>query len=978
MALPRKRLPVVDLRGGLNEQEGDISPSEFRELLNLEHDSLDVLRTRKGFRLLNGAGQVTTPTGQHPPVQSIYDHRPPGGAGSVFAGTDGAIYKVDTGAGTVSRVGPGIVVAIEGAGELATQRGQETSRTIGAATYYNNYEDDLDAGTVRRPVSSWAFAADLGTMVSEFFEQAWVECLDASGGRIGQLPSNMLPPGVGMVYDSSGVLQLGHMRRYLSLEGHSGVLDGNYITAWVSGAVDPNADGFNLGGTDVNGVTAPTAWVPVLATGGSAGALDYSAVGAGTQTAMENTIRFLRVKIQLNRNPGGGLPALTESPLVQSVVMKTQGFHPSPKYRTDEEGGVFFLKRNLEANPSGVIESVFQRVTREGLIRDGHGGYFRPYANGTPGVVRFRKGYSTEFLDPGVLDLGAGTAVATKLDRGKYGVRALVLDQRPASYQKVNCGYFTKTIDLGVKCDFYAFTKTSQRESTDPVVKFYGRASDDGTTWNPMRQFFSDPTSQTLPGGAYYHRLDPVTPTAGVYLDPGRYVQLYLWGGNAISFGTTLKVADVLSSLGLVAVPQDTAGTGQMKRRWSFATLGGKCYATNGEQRLQVYNSHVFEELSLSSFQDEPGGGLDQVGYDELPQARFVKAWQGRLVLGGLGDQADAILLSEIRRPDLWDRARLFQMAAEYDSTVTALASLGPALVIFTDRDVWLLTGTHPNNFYLRRVEGAPGALGNGAVAEIPGGRVMYLARDGLRIVDGQRSTLVSEPKMRKTVGSLLETGDTDNISAATFEPLGQVWFSVPAPGGGAPEKVLVYDYRYQRWYLHDFGGDVVSFGVIRDRRGRSHDRLVSGTGDGYIRVHNSGDDDNGQEISWAVKTEALHFLHPDRLKRIRRLLLESGSIGRHSITVEGVWDEDVLGRASPNFAPRSVGDSRQVSLEEPGSTVWGTARWGEAKWQASRGFWQRVAVTGKGRRAAFRLSGTGPFRLYSYVPEYQVLRGSR
>lgn len=70
-----------------------------------------------------------------------------------------------------------------------------------------------------------------------------------------------------------------------------------------------------------------------------------------------------------------------------------------------------------------------------------------------------------------------------------------------------------------------------------------------------------------------------------------------------------------------------------------------------------------------------------------------------------------------------------------------------------------------------------------------------------------------AEAKIRETVFGELDGSNFANAFCFNNEPVNEVWFAYPTSGNIRPNKVLIYNYRYNTWFFRDFTGMSTSAG---------------------------------------------------------------------------------------------------------------------------------------------------------------------
>lgn len=227
---------------------------------------------------------------------------------------------------------------------------------------------------------------------------------------------------------------------------------------------------------------------------------------------------------------------------------------------------------------------------------------------------------------------------------------------------------------------------------------------------------------------------------------------------------------------------------------WAFEKWGEKVIATNYDDDPQIITlgSNYFERMAATA-----------------PKARCVGVVRDFVVLGFI-DNGSAVVPNRVQWSGIDDETDWSSnpaTQADYQDlqgkggAVKAIAS-GEVGYVFQDQSIWRMTYIGPPAvFQFDEVETQRGTLAGRSVIRI-GSFAYYLGRDGFYVFDGVRSTPISTGTVNKYFWDDYDQDYPHRVHAA-FDPQNQIiiW-AYPGAGNtsGRPNKLLVYNWAYQRW----------------------------------------------------------------------------------------------------------------------------------------------------------------------------------
>ena len=146
---------------------------------------------------------------------------------------------------------------------------------------------------------------------------------------------------------------------------------------------------------------------------------------------------------------------------------------------------------------------------------------------------------------------------------------------------------------------------------------------------------------------------------------------------------------------------------------------------------------------------------------------------------------------------------------------IVALASWRDVLFIFTESDVWLMSGQYEEEFTFRRVVAGVGCADKNTVAVTPEG-VFFAHSSGVYVTDGTRVEEISQPieflfdpsyMLPVSYGDMADFGAPMQLErsfggAAYIAARREIWFPVKRRSSGHFHYALVYRLDAQGWWL--------------------------------------------------------------------------------------------------------------------------------------------------------------------------------
>lgn len=252
---------------------------------------------------------------------------------------------------------------------------------------------------------------------------------------------------------------------------------------------------------------------------------------------------------------------------------------------------------------------------------------------------------------------------------------------------------------------------------------------------------------------------------------------------------------------------------------WDTVSLDGKIISTNNVDFVQVW-VETTPSTVFAAFDQADGIDIDGAG-GRLTRARYLAAYEGNLVLGGLTE--DGALFPRRFRISTNNDIADFDVNGTGDTFVKdfnegsdVIKGFGNytflearILVVFKEESiyrVWLVEGL--SRYNTKRTEGKVGLLATHSVINDRDGNLYYLA-DDFTI----RKFLFGVVSQAKAVTLLAMNVTTVNdIEAVFMKSYNHIWWSIPSTAGSSTlDAIISLNLEYKVW--HQFPFAIRSFG---------------------------------------------------------------------------------------------------------------------------------------------------------------------
>lgn len=311
---------------------------------------------------------------------------------------------------------------------------------------------------------------------------------------------------------------------------------------------------------------------------------------------------------------------------------------------------------------------------------------------------------------------------------------------------------------------------------------------------------------------------------------------------------------------------------------------------------------------------------------------------------------------------DYWPAIYFFDVGVEDNDEIVELKVFRNVLIILCKRSVWALKGDGASllDYELVKINVPKGCISSGSIQEV-GNNLFYLGDDHVYSIFATEQEFISAQIMSMPIHPILKSiGLADKAKAASIFHDGKYYLSFPSG------LTLVYDVSLECWTKYT--------NIPANSFMEVDNELYFSDSKGFIyRFNENIYTDDGDAISFAMKTKLVDFELPVHVKKIKRvwLLLKQFQGYESSCDIKANIDQ---------FDMIDVTDLGRDAKKGLGA-IWDKSVWGDAIWDFAEVMLQEIKMNSKGNSIQFQIENKNidePATIYGIVIEYQVKKPKR
>lgn len=352
------------------------------------------------------------------------------------------------------------------------------------------------------------------------------------------------------------------------------------------------------------------------------------------------------------------------------------------------------------------------------------------------------------------------------------------------------------------------------------------RSGDDGVTWDNWQPVYADGTIQSV------HK---------------NYIQV-----KAIGHATETDKPSVqeliLSYDGDPAAAELDTGLSP-GGQWYFATLLSKCVMTNKLDPPKVWDGNKPIEILKGS----------------PPHAQYITAHKNYLFMAGSSEGPSRLYFSEVLNIESWPVLNFIDVSPNDGDWITGLLPYDDYLIITKNRSVWLLVGSGPSDFEVRRIHDGIGCVAPRSLVKVVDS-FAFASTEGIYLSDISTPTLISE-RLKET-WKKMNRRRLHQIAGEFYDH--KLRMDMPFGSSTVNNIRIIYDSIRKCLYLQEMSAHASCYAKYSEA---GQEVLLFGhAGNGQVSHADTGTSDAGQPITMEWGTKHFNFGSSAIVKKARNL----------------------------------------------------------------------------------------------------------
>ncbi len=313
---------------------------------------------------------------------------------------------------------------------------------------------------------------------------------------------------------------------------------------------------------------------------------------------------------------------------------------------------------------------------------------------------------------------------------------------------------------------------------------------------------------------------------------------------------------------------------------------------------------------------------IPQIGW---PRAKYIAFHRGEMWAANLKDGGATSIRWSAASPayKVWPQINIDVLADTDQGPITGIYPFNQNMFVGKSDSIWQMvyTGLNDdglNTYRAEKVVAGVGWVSQNSIQDI-GGRLVFLAEDGIYSYDGVRLRKLSD-RIQKTINGIVPAKRAFAVSAH-WKSKSCYLLAVTTQGNAINNLVLIWDYKNDSWWIWD-SIEAVSFLSVEDSSDTEHIYFVDYIG--RVFELGVGHHDYGTAISAYGITQQIG--DPNVTKKLRRVELNSTNL-TNAATIE----------VQRNDAPFTAATTSTLTLSDSLEDVYGTGVYGTATYVGDR-----------------------------------------
>ena len=300
------------------------------------------------------------------------------------------------------------------------------------------------------------------------------------------------------------------------------------------------------------------------------------------------------------------------------------------------------------------------------------------------------------------------------------------------------------------------------------------------------------------------------------------------------------------------------ACSGKIYRNAALSSSLSGTFTVNADFDFLAYKDYLLAWNGVDApIKHLPSGGLSAISaWIPAGAAQSIDdaiVWQDRIWIVPTNSAYIVRHTSAVGGLDGFAAADYLAVGRKDGGSIKKQAILDGNLVLMKDTGIYVLAGTHPDNYQLDRIS-RNGCISKGSVAVGDNG-IIYLSHDGVRYFDGGQSHLLSETdEYFVDIVGAMNAARKSKTTGAYFDRKYLLAYDDVSTTTSINNYVYVYNFMTNSWTKYDIKANVFAQVTgANESKGLYFGHSVSG----YVYQLFSGTTDDGTAIPASYKTKA-------------------------------------------------------------------------------------------------------------------------